>query len=124
MTAPASHCPCCGGPITRRAVAVDLNSNTIAVGWHPGPISLRPMETELAWLLVQAMPIAVRYSTLIERLWGAGECDSADIILRAHVSRLRKKIAPLELSISTIRSAYRANGDGGAYRLTMSGGGI
>jgi len=120
MRAPDQRCPCCGGPITHWAVVVDLNSNTIAVGWRPEPILLRPTTAELAWTLVQAMPTAVRVSTLIDRIWGIGECDNADMLVRVHISALRRKIIPLDLAVATVRGIYGSRGAGAAYRLVTT----
>lgn len=100
MSAP-SLCPCRGREFFLPfAVAVDLDHNLIIV--DDRTIRLTPTETELAYVLAEAMPNIVHRDRLIARIWGLGEGSSVDSSLGVMIFTLRRKLAGSPLEIVTV----------------------
>ncbi len=68
-------------------------------------VFLPPIERRLAKVLIERLGQTVLAGELISRAWAEGGSNSA---LRVHMSRLRRRIAPLGLTITNHRGAgYR-----------------
>ena len=65
-------------------------------------VFLSPREQALAEILITNFSAVVRDETLARRVFGAS--DTRRETLRTHTSRLRKRIAPLGLTVSCIRN--------------------
>ncbi len=65
-------------------------------------VSLPPLEARLAATLLQRFGAVVRRETLIRAVWPGG--SPGRNALDVHVLRLRRRIAPLELAVRTVRS--------------------
>jgi DNA-binding response OmpR family regulator len=65
-------------------------------------VFLSPREQSIAEILIENFGAVVRDETFAHR--GFGEPDARRETLRTHTSRLRKRIAPLGLTISCIRN--------------------
>jgi DNA-binding response OmpR family regulator len=63
-------------------------------------VFLPPVEERVARTLVEHLGHAVPAEELISRVWSEGGSNSA---LRVHVSRLRRRLAPLSLTITSLR---------------------
>lgn len=103
MVDPVGHCSCCGAPLEPLSIAVSLQTNSVSVGWSPLTVRLSPTEAELLYVLAQASPITVAYDRLIVALWGVNEGSSAYSHMKVVTDHTRKKIAPLDLTIETVR---------------------
>lgn len=90
-------CPCCGKPLTSDEIKVDLNSNTLAVGWVAEQVSLSPQTAEVAFALAQVSPKFIPMAALTAAVWG--KATVAGTALRNHIGRLREQIAPLGLQV-------------------------
>jgi hypothetical protein len=71
------------------------------VSFRDHSVFLSPVEHALAQTLVRSFKTAVREAELMRCAWPTG--DGSANGLRVHVSRLRKRIAALDLTITTIR---------------------
>jgi len=69
--------------------------------WQGATVLLSPRELVIAEMLVEKFEQAVRDNELIERAWPAG--DGSPTALRVHAHRLRKRVAPVGLSLTSIR---------------------
>lgn len=92
-------CPCCGQFTRFRKVAVSLDFNTLSFGEKT--IHLTPQLAEIAFVLAGRMPGICTLAVLAERAWGA--CFVDDVTMRVGISRLRRQIKSIGLSIETIR---------------------
>jgi DNA-binding response OmpR family regulator len=80
-------------------------------------VSLPPLEARLTASLLQRFGAVVGRETLIKSVWPGG--SPGRNALDVHVLRLRRRIAPLELAVRTVRSrgylleaAPRGHGNG------------
>ena len=64
-------------------------------------VFLSPVDQRVAEVLVESFGTAVRDSDLAARAWPAG---SSEQTLRVHISRLRRRIAALGLTITSVRN--------------------
>lgn len=105
------QCVCCGQPVFFEAVVVSLDFNSVS--FRGRTISLTRTLTEMAFILAEKMPNAVRREYMFERLWGhLGNQDSKsmDVLM----GQLRSRFFTLGLTIETIRSVgwrIRVEGD-------------
>ena len=77
-------------------------------------VFLSPREQAIAEILIENFGAVVRDETLLV-LHASGESDMRRETLRTHTSRLRKRIAPLGLTVSCIRNVgYMMHHDTGA----------
>jgi DNA-binding winged helix-turn-helix (wHTH) protein len=68
-------------------------------------VFLSPMDQKIAELLVASFDRGVTDRALVERIWNG---EGASTRVRVHVSRLRKRVRPLGLEITSIRGyGYR-----------------
>jgi DNA-binding winged helix-turn-helix (wHTH) protein len=84
------RCPTCGQRVTRSGLPrADLNSNTISRGEETHRVA--PRVAELAHVLREAWPRAVKVERMIPKLWGIGR-EPDDVLgnLRAHAYQLNK----------------------------------
>lgn len=103
-------CPCCGSPVEKDAILICLDTNKLAVGWRDEPLQLGPMQAVFMHSLASASPRSVTRDRMIRDLWGINECESVDKCFDVHLYQLRRRIAPLDLRIVTVRghpTAYR-----------------
>jgi DNA-binding response OmpR family regulator len=71
-------------------------------------VFLSPTDERLAAVLVAAFDQGVAETDLLREVWPSGGHPG---MLRVHVSRLRKQVAPIGLGIKAIRSfGYRLHG--------------
>jgi hypothetical protein len=64
-------------------------------------VFLSPVDQRVAQVLVESFGTSVRDEELARRAWPAG---SSDQTLRVHISRLRRRIAQLGLTITSVRN--------------------
>ena len=70
---------------------------------HQGrSLFLSPLDQRLAQTLVENFGAIVEESELIQKVWPDGARTQ---VLRVHVSRLRRRLRPLELTIKCVRNA-------------------
>lgn len=100
-------CPLCHQPIEPLAILVSLDRNLLSVGWSDELIKLTPAEAEIMYVLWKKMPGSATRAFITQQLWGVNECGDPDGVIRALVSRIRRRIAKLGLTIQAIEgSAY------------------
>jgi hypothetical protein len=63
---------------------------------------LSPLDQQLAQVLVENFGAIVDEQELINKVWPGGARNQ---VLRVHVSRLRQRLSPLELTIKCVRNA-------------------
>jgi DNA-binding response OmpR family regulator len=107
----ASWCPCCGQPIDRDRLIVDLNTNVVVYGGKQVLIG-KPQVAALLHGLAEAWPKTVSHSDLGYAIWGLCGPERMRESIAVHVSLARKVINPLGLSIEPI--------EGRGYRLVES----
>lgn len=95
-----STCPCCGQNMRVDRPLLDLNNNVLV--FRDNAVKLGPQPAELAAILLEAYPRTVPRGVIIERLWGVREPAFADNIVRINTCRLRKKLAPLGISVEAL----------------------
>ncbi len=93
-------CPCCGQLIpVSDDVFVSLDTNSITV--RGVSLRLQPREAEILHVLAGRMPAPVRRGVITSRVWCVGEREMSAKNVDVHICRLRRKLAPLGLSIRT-----------------------
>jgi len=98
-------CPLCGGEITGRWPAYDLNTNTIAL--RRGLVRAKPKCIELYSLLVAAYPKSLPAKAAMLGLYGATAVPkSGDKAVGVHVWHLRKLLEPDDITIDVARGGY------------------
>lgn len=93
-------CPRCGSEIPKRVI-VDLGLNILSC--PGGIIKLTPFEAEVVYTLVTKMPHVANLDYIISSVWGQTEPDTAKRSLNVTIHKLRKKLKPLGLKITTSR---------------------
>jgi DNA-binding response OmpR family regulator len=93
-------CPCCRRPVEAAAI-VDLDRNVIAT--EAGAVALMPREAEVAYVLANRTR-RILPEAMLGEIWGATEPSPAAVNgVQVQISHLRKKLAPLGLTISCVR---------------------
>jgi DNA-binding response OmpR family regulator len=64
-------------------------------------VFLSPVDQRVAQVLVETFGTAVRDADLARRAWPAG---SSEQTLRVHISRLRRRVSELGLTITSVRN--------------------
>lgn len=104
-------CPTCGQDLPDTDLIVDIDGTVDGSGGTNTAVrnglvvTLAPLSAELLYILAKAAPRLVSRDTLIRGLWGIAESDGASRHLDVRISRLRKDIEPLDLTIVTARQA-------------------
>lgn len=94
-------CPCCGRQYDFNKVTVSLDFNSIS--YRRRNIPLPPILCEVAYVLAGQMPNVARRDFVIEKVWG-GQSEADRQTIDVHISRLRRLITPLGISIETIKT--------------------
>lgn len=94
-------CPTCGGPLPDADLVVDLDSNTACR--FGLVVKLAPTAAEVLYLLAKASPRVAHRDALIRGVWGMAETEGGGRAVDVQISRLRREIEPLGLTIITIR---------------------
>jgi DNA-binding response OmpR family regulator len=94
-----------------QSIKVDLTTNCITI--EDKEIRLTPKETELAHVLVKAMPGSARKDEIIIALWGQSECEFPETCMKVHANRLRNKISPFGYAIVFVHGY-------GGYRMVRA----
>ncbi len=103
-------CPACGQPVNGDELIVSLDTNSIS-RWGQ-VIKLPPQATEIMHAIKMDHPNACRPTTIQRRIYGGGEWpEDADNVLNVYVSKIRRLIAPLGVTIQR----YHSRG----YRLSL-----
>ena len=106
------HCPTCGHEVDDGKIVVDLATNQVI---YDGKISVRlmPQEAEIVYALNEVFPAYLTMDDLVAKVYGSG-ADYADYIMsiRVAVSRIRNKLAPLDLTVTNVY--------GRGYRLAIA----
>jgi Transcriptional regulatory protein, C terminal len=71
------------------------------ISYRGASVFLSPVDQRLAEALVEAFGTAVRDASLIDRAWPSG---SSEPTLRVHISRLRRRVSQLGLTITSVRN--------------------
>lgn len=71
------------------------------LSYRGASVFLSPVDQRLAEAFVETFGTAVRDAVLVDRAWPGG---SSEPTLRVHISRLRRRISPLRLTITSIRN--------------------
>jgi DNA-binding response OmpR family regulator len=87
---------CVGG------ATLDTTARTLTLADRSEPVQLTPTEGRLVEVLLRNEGHVVPNARLIERAWGYGEVDA--VVLRSHISRLRRKLGLVDGQTETIRS--------------------
>lgn len=96
-----SQCPCCGQPLAPEApLSVDLDRN-VAI-FQGNAINLTRQQAEILSVVVEKAPSVARYDTVISRVWGLREPDSARGILKVQQVYLNKRLAAWGLRVKSI----------------------
>jgi DNA-binding response OmpR family regulator len=83
-------CPCCGQPLPRSGLFIDLDSNSFGTDTI-GPIRVEPQMAEVLHILHAHSPKAVAHDRLVHGIYGGFDPPlAADNILKVQVSRLRR----------------------------------
>lgn len=85
---------------SRRVPVVDVDTGLLRLGERR--VTLSPVESVLASVLCEHFGSVVGRDTLEQAAW-PGETPSRNV-LDVHVLRLRRRLAPLDLEITTVRS--------------------
>lgn len=94
------------GAMHDQSISVDLTTNCITIG--ATEIKLTPQQSELALVLLKAMPGGARKAAIILALWGNFERENPDAHIKVLASYLRRKLAPHGISIDCVHSiGYR-----------------
>lgn len=93
-------CPCCGAALDVSKPTVDMETNTLLYGNLS--VHLEPNEALILQKLTQRMPGVVAHDSLIGHVWALREPEDARNCIKQHVHHLRRKLAPVKLSISNI----------------------
>jgi DNA-binding response OmpR family regulator len=108
-------CPCCGQPLPKSGLYVDLDSNSFGTE-AIGPISVEPMVAEILHILHLASPKALSYARIWNGVWGGYDQPlAADNIIKVQVSKLRAVIR--ETGIPYVIETIWSKG----YRLVPKG---
>lgn len=94
-------CPTCGQAVATAALLVDLDANRVSYGGRVA--KLVPSETEVLFTLARAAPGMVSNDQLRAAIWGGAAAERESNVIKVHISRLRKKLAPLGIHIETHR---------------------
>jgi DNA-binding response OmpR family regulator len=106
-------CPCCGKPMKVDFPPIDLNTNTLSLP-DGSRVRLCAIPAEIYHVLVRAYPHAAMTSSIISKVWGVTEgTEWPEKNLAVHISRLRKILDGVGLSIDSIRDQ--------GYRLAKPG---
>ena len=95
------NCPLCGGTITNPELTIDTNSFTIASA--AGVARFTPDEYTIFDELYTKRPRTVRLPYLIDCLMAdrPNEEPPMEGVVRTHITRINKKIAPFNLRITS-----------------------
>ncbi len=96
------RCPTCGGELPDADLVVDLDNNTACR--FGLVVQLSPQPAEVLFMLAKASPRVLKRDTLMRGVWGINEPPSASRAVDVNISRLRREIEPLGLTIITVRS--------------------
>ena len=96
------RCPTCGGDLPDTDLIVDIDDTNTAVR-NGLVVTLTPQSAVLLWVLAKAAPRIVDRDTLIRKVWGHNEPEAASRAIDVRISRLRRDIEPLDLTIVTSR---------------------
>jgi len=92
-------CPLCSHPIAPLALLVCLESS--AATRFGQMVQLTPHQAAILDMLARRSPRATSIELIAMKLWGAEDGPEHEHnTIRVHVSRLRRKLAPLGVSIS------------------------
>ncbi len=90
-------CPCCGQPVPRDQLLVDLGSNSIQ--YRGKLVAVDPKQAELAHALAKAFPKVLRKHEAFIALWGGLDDKDRNDSLAVHVSLLRRALKLVGVSI-------------------------
>lgn len=99
---PSRCCPICGQSAVKPDVTVSLKTNT---AYRKGKrAKLYPQHAEILHILLTEAPGFVRHERLREAYYGGTDGPEWEISnIRAQITRLRKRIAPLGLEIGLVK---------------------
>lgn len=100
-------CPCCGAAIDAAKPFVDQNSSTLIYKGYS--VKLETIDYRILELLTKRAPGVVAHDSLISHVWsGAREPEDAANSLKVGMCKVRRKLAPLGLSVVNVFSVgYR-----------------
>lgn len=97
----SGKCPCCGTELQQHDIKVDLNTNTLAVGWSDQMVKLSATQAEIAYVLARNGNADV--ATIARGVWGKNnQCGARS--LKTHIAELRKKVSPVGVTVSNVGS--------------------
>jgi len=93
-----SLCPTCGNAVPNRELIVSLETNTAV--YNGLAAALTAQQTEILHILAQASSRVVTVASIIAGIYGSSvEPESAGPLIRTQICKIRRKIAPLGLTI-------------------------
>lgn len=107
LTARSMACACCGAPVHRDALVLNVLTGRVARGGRS--IHLEPVEMRFLCALLAAAPRLLTRKVALEALWGdqaGGGPASADQALRLYKHKLARKLAGLGLEFQVHHSGW------------------
>lgn len=101
-----SFCPCCGHSVAWDKPHVDLNLSTIS--WH-GSIRVSPRRAEILSVLAAAFDTYVLFDTIIPKIYGVAEGESARNTILVELHRTRPALRTIGLKVEG-RQNFRTPG--------------
>lgn len=91
-------CPTCGNVVPDRELIVSLEANTVICNGRSA--KLTSQQAEILHILANAAPRVVTIDAIIAGIYGSSvEPETSVVLIRTHICKIRRKIAPLGLTI-------------------------
>lgn len=102
----STKCPCCGTKLESDDLFVDLETNTASRGSQT--VQLRAGEANALYALHSVFPGGLSKESLNRRVSIRPIDAERSVLAKTYVSRLRRRLRPMNVQIETIRGAgYR-----------------